>query len=38
VAARSKARICGHSLAGISGCNPAGGTDVFLLGMLRVVR
>ena len=25
---RSKARVCGHSLAGIAGSNPAGGMDV----------
>ena len=31
VAARSKARICGHSLAGIAGLNPAGGMNVSLL-------
>ena len=28
VAARSKARVCGCSLAGITGSNPAGGMDV----------
>jgi len=31
VAARSKAWVCGHSLAGIAGLNPAGSMDVCLL-------
>jgi hypothetical protein len=31
VAARSKAWVCGRSLAGIVGSNPAGGVDVCLL-------
>jgi hypothetical protein len=31
VAARSKAWVCGRSLAGIVGSNPAGGMDVCLL-------
>jgi hypothetical protein len=31
VAARSKAWVCGRSLAGISGSNPARGMDVCLL-------
>jgi hypothetical protein len=31
VGARSKACICGRSLAGIAGSNPAGGMDVSLL-------
>ena len=31
VAERSKARVCGTSLAGIAGSNPAGGMDVCLL-------
>jgi hypothetical protein len=31
LAARSKAWVCGHSLAGIAGSNPAGGMDVCLL-------
>ena len=31
VAVRSKALVCGHSLAGIVGSNPAGGMDVYLL-------
>jgi len=31
VAARSKAGVCGRSLAGIVGLNPAGGMDVCLL-------
>jgi hypothetical protein len=28
VADRSKARVCGQSLAGVAGFNPAGGMDV----------
>ena len=28
VAERSKARVCGRSLAGIAGLNPVGGMDV----------
>jgi hypothetical protein len=31
VDARSKAWVCGRSLAGIVGSNPAGGMDVSLL-------
>ena len=31
VAARSKAWVCGHSVAGVVGSNPAGCMDVFLL-------
>ena len=31
VALRSKALVCGHSLAGIVGSNPAEGMDVCLL-------
>jgi len=31
VAAPSKAWVCGHSLAGIVGWNPAGGMDVCVL-------
>ena len=31
VAARSKAWVCGRSLAGIAGSNPAGRKDVYLL-------
>jgi hypothetical protein len=31
VAARSKVRVCGHSLAGIAVLNPIGGLDVWLL-------
>ena len=31
VAARSKAGVCGRSLAGIVGLNPTGGMDVCLL-------
>ena len=38
VAARSKAWVCGRSLAGIMGLNPAGGMDVCLLWVLCVVR
>ena len=38
VAARSKAWICGRSLAGISRSNAAGGMDVCLLWVLSVVR
>jgi hypothetical protein len=38
VAARSKEKVCGRSLALISGLNPAGGIDACLLWMLRVVR
>ena len=37
VAARSKAWVCGHSLAGIVGSNPAVGMDVCLLRLLCVV-
>jgi hypothetical protein len=38
VAARSRAWVCGSSLAGISGSNHGGGMDICLLGVLRVVR
>ena len=38
VAARSKAWVCGRSLAGIVGSNPAGRLDVCLLLVLCVVR
>jgi hypothetical protein len=38
VAARSKAWVCGRSLAGIAGSNLAGSMDVFLLLVLCVVR
>jgi hypothetical protein len=31
VAKRSKARVCGHSLAGTTDSNPAGGIDVCVL-------
>ena len=31
VTERSKARVCGRSLAGIAGSNPAGGMDVCVL-------
>jgi hypothetical protein len=30
-AARSKALVCSHSLAGIAGSNPAGSMDVYVL-------
>jgi len=38
VAARSKACVCGRSLAGIAGSNLAGGMDVCLLCFLCNVR
>jgi hypothetical protein len=38
VAARSKVRVCGRSLAGIADSNTAVGMDVCLLRMLCVVR
>jgi hypothetical protein len=38
VATRSKAWVCGRSLAGIAGSIPAGGMDVSLLLLLCVVR
>jgi len=38
VAAQSKACVCGRSIAGFVGYNPAGGMDVCLLWMLCVVR
>jgi len=38
VAARSNEWVCGRSLAGIVGSNPAGGTDVCFLCLLCVVR
>jgi hypothetical protein len=38
VAGRFKAWVCGHSLDGIAGTNPAGGIDVCLLWVLWVVR
>ena len=38
VAARSKAWICGRSLAGFAGSNPAGGAEVCVLWVLCVVR
>jgi hypothetical protein len=38
VAARSKAWVCGRSLAGIAGSNTAGVMDVCLLWVLCVVR
>ena len=34
VAERCKAWVCGLSPTGIAGSNPAGGVDVFLLGVL----
>jgi hypothetical protein len=38
VAARSKSRVCGPSLAGTVGSNPAGDLDICPLWMLCVVR
>ena len=38
VAARSKARVCGLSLAGTAGSNPAGVMDACLSRVLCVVR
>jgi hypothetical protein len=38
LAARSKAWVCGRSLAGIVGSNPTGSIDVCLLSVLCVVR
>jgi hypothetical protein len=38
VAERSKARVCGRSLAGTTGSNPTGVMDVCLLCVLCVVR
>jgi hypothetical protein len=38
VAVRSKAWVCGRSVAGIVGSNPAGGMDVCLLWVLCDVR
>jgi len=38
VPARSKAWVCGRSLAGIVGSTPTGGTDICLLRVLCVVR
>jgi len=37
-AARSKAWVCGHSLAGIGGSIPAGSMDACLLRVLFVIR
>jgi hypothetical protein len=37
MAARSKAWVCGSSLAGIAGSNPVGSMDVCLLCLLCVV-
>ena len=34
MAVRTKARVCGGSLAGIEGSNPAGGMDVFLVSVM----
>jgi hypothetical protein len=34
VAARSKASVCGRTLAGIVGSNPAGGVDVCVLSVV----
>jgi len=38
VVARSKAWVCGRSLAGIAGSNPVGGFSAFLLWVVCVVR
>jgi hypothetical protein len=38
VAVQSKAWVCGRSVTGIVGSNPAGGMDVRLLWVLFVVR
>jgi len=38
VAMQSKALVCGRSLTGTEGSNPAGGMDVCLLWVLCVVR
>ena len=35
MAERSKARVCGRSLAGVAGSNPAEGMDVFVLCVVR---
>jgi hypothetical protein len=35
---RAEAWVCDRSISGIAGSNPAGGVDVFLLWVLRVVR
>jgi hypothetical protein len=34
VAARSKVWVCGRSLTGIAGSNPAGGMDVYLVSVV----
>ena len=38
VAAQSKASVCGRSLAGIAGSNPARGIDVCILRVLCAIR
>jgi hypothetical protein len=38
MAARSKSWVCGRSLAGTAGSNPAGGMDVCFLWVLCIVR
>jgi hypothetical protein len=38
VAARSKAWVCGRSLVGIMGSNPAGDPDACLLTVLCVIK
>jgi hypothetical protein len=38
MAARSEAWVCGRSIAGLVGSNPAGGVDVWLLCVVRSVR
>jgi hypothetical protein len=37
MAVRSKAWVCGRSLAGIVGSNPAGGMDVCVVFVVRTV-
>jgi len=36
LAARSEAWVCGRSLAGIGGSNPAGGMDVFFVSVVYI--
>ena len=38
VSARSKAWVCGRSLAAIAGSNPAGNMDVWVLGVFCIIR
>ena len=37
MASRSKTWVCGHTLTGITGSNPAGGVDICLSWMLFAV-